>query len=214
MTVTVTVYWSSESTSEPLGYSEPCVRISSAQKFRHAHAGNAQPSSRLNHCKARSNLSGTPVVKCGMAVKPIIVINCAQERKLESLERSGFMLYSPQNQTTDRLFPLRSHSCAPKLLLCQAYYLLLKIPSLNDSRILSPSKKKSFASMAPQISPAQLEVLCQESQQSDVLAMQWFFTVIAVVVVSLRLYCRTKFGKGLGWDDYIFTTGAVGFLPF
>lgn len=68
--------------------------------------------------------------------------------------------------------------------------------------------------MALQISPSHFEVLCQESQQSGLLAMQWFFTIIAVVVVSLRLYCRTKFGKGLGWDDYIFTTGAVSFLPF
>ena len=68
--------------------------------------------------------------------------------------------------------------------------------------------------MALQISPAQFEVLCHESQQSDLLAMQWFFTITAVVVVSLRLYCRTKFGKGLGWDDYIFATGAVGFLLF
>ena len=68
--------------------------------------------------------------------------------------------------------------------------------------------------MALQSSPAQLQLLCQESQQTSLLTMQWSFTVIAVVVLSLRLYCRTKFGKGLCWDDYIFFTGAVGFLPF
>ena len=68
--------------------------------------------------------------------------------------------------------------------------------------------------MALQSSPAQLQLLCQESQQTSLLAMQWSFTVIAVVVMSLRLYCRTKFGKGLCWDDYIYFTGAVGFLPF
>ena len=68
--------------------------------------------------------------------------------------------------------------------------------------------------MALQMSPAQLELLCQESRQPSLLAMQWSFTTIAVVVVSLRLYCRTKFGKGMGWDDYIFFTGAVGFLFF
>ena len=56
---------------------------------------------------------------------------------------------------------------------------------------------------------AQLGTLCQESQQTGLLAMEWIFTVVAVVVVSLRLYCRTKFGKGFGWDDYIFVTGAV-----
>ena len=66
--------------------------------------------------------------------------------------------------------------------------------------------------MALQFSPAQLQVLCQESRQSSFLAMEWSFTTMAVVVVSLRLYCRTKFGKGLAWDDYIFVTGGVGFL--
>lgn len=44
--------------------------------------------------------------------------------------------------------------------------------------------------------------------------MQWSFTIIAVVVVLLRLYCRTKFGEGFGWDDYVFIMGAVSFLPF
>lgn len=68
--------------------------------------------------------------------------------------------------------------------------------------------------MALQTSPAQLEALCQESQQSSVLLMQWLFTITAVVIVSLRLYCRTKFGKGLGLDDYVFVTGAVGLVPF
>lgn len=63
--------------------------------------------------------------------------------------------------------------------------------------------------MPPSISQAQLEMLCQESQRSSLLAMQWFFTIIAVVVVLMRLYCRTKFGKGFGWDDYVFVLGAV-----
>lgn len=66
--------------------------------------------------------------------------------------------------------------------------------------------------MALQTSSVQLEKLYQESQQSSLLAMQWSFTIAAVVVISLRLYCRTKFGKGFGWDDYIFFTGAVGFV--
>lgn len=66
--------------------------------------------------------------------------------------------------------------------------------------------------MLPPISASQLERLCQESQQSSLLTMQWLFTVIAVIVVLLRLYCRTKFGKGFGWDDYIFVLGAVSVL--
>ena len=68
--------------------------------------------------------------------------------------------------------------------------------------------------MAFEISPARLELLCQESQQSTLLAMEWSFTVIAIFLLSLRLYCRTKFGRGLGWDDYAFVAGAVGFPPF
>lgn len=68
--------------------------------------------------------------------------------------------------------------------------------------------------MALQTSPVQLETLCQESQQSSVLAMQWVSTTAAVVVISLRLYCKTKYGKGFGWDDYIFFAGAVGSVPF
>ena len=67
--------------------------------------------------------------------------------------------------------------------------------------------------MALQTSPAQLEALCQESQQSSVLLMQWLFAITAVVIVSLRLYCRTKFGKGLGLDDYVLVAGAVGLVP-
>ena len=67
--------------------------------------------------------------------------------------------------------------------------------------------------MAFQDFDAQLGTLCQESQQTSLLAMEWIFTVVAVVVVSLRLYCRTKFGKGFGWDDYIFVTGAVCVSP-
>lgn len=65
--------------------------------------------------------------------------------------------------------------------------------------------------MAVQLSPAQLELLCQESRQSSLLAMEWVFTLIAIFVLSLRLYCRKTFGKGLGWDDYAFVTSAVGF---
>lgn len=65
--------------------------------------------------------------------------------------------------------------------------------------------------MALQISPAQLEPLCEESRQSNLLALQWFFTATAFLVLSLRLYCRQKFGKGVGWDDYAFVAGAVGF---
>ena len=68
--------------------------------------------------------------------------------------------------------------------------------------------------MALENSPARLELLCQESEQSTLLAMEWSFTIIAVFLLSLRLYCRTKFGKGLGWDDYTFVAGAVGFPPF
>ncbi|CAD6581152.1 MAG: hypothetical protein ASARMPREDX12_000373 [Alectoria sarmentosa] len=67
--------------------------------------------------------------------------------------------------------------------------------------------------MALQTSSAQLEALCQESQQSSVLLMQWLFTITAVVIVSLRLYCRTKFGKGLGLDDYVLVAGAIVGLP-
>lgn len=67
--------------------------------------------------------------------------------------------------------------------------------------------------MAFQISPTQLDLLCKESRQSSLLAMQWSFTIAAVIVIALRLYCRSKFGKGLGWDDYIFVTGGVGLLP-
>ena len=66
--------------------------------------------------------------------------------------------------------------------------------------------------MALQISPQQLESLCQESQQSGLLAMEWVFTITAVVVVLLRVYCRSKFGKGLGWDDYVFVASVVGVL--
>lgn len=43
--------------------------------------------------------------------------------------------------------------------------------------------------------------------------MQWVCTTAAVVVISLRLYCRTKYGKGFGWDDYIFFAGAIVGLP-
>ena len=68
--------------------------------------------------------------------------------------------------------------------------------------------------MALQMSPAQLEMLCQESQQSSLLAMEWFFTIVAIIVVSLRLYCRTKFGKGFYWDDYTFVASVVSFPPF
>ena len=67
--------------------------------------------------------------------------------------------------------------------------------------------------MALEISPAQLELLCQESRQSNLLAVQWFFTAVAIIIVSLRLYCRTKFSKGLGWDDYAIIASIVGFLP-
>lgn len=67
--------------------------------------------------------------------------------------------------------------------------------------------------MAFQGFDAQLSTLCQQSQQTSLLAMEWIFTVVAVVVVSLRLYCRTKFGKGFEWDDFIFITGAVVGLP-
>lgn len=42
--------------------------------------------------------------------------------------------------------------------------------------------------------------------------MEWFFTIAAVVVVSLRLYCRSKFGKGLGRDDYAIIASFVGVL--
>ncbi|KAF6220016.1 hypothetical protein HO133_003841 [Letharia lupina] len=71
----------------------------------------------------------------------------------------------------------------------------------------------SSASMALQMSPAQLEMLCQESQQSSLLAMEWFFTIVAIIVVSLRLYCRTKFGKGFYWDDYTFVASVIIGLP-
>ena len=64
------------------------------------------------------------------------------------------------------------------------------------------------------MSPDQLELLCQESRQSGVLAMQWFFTITALLILSLRLFCRTRFGKGLGWDDYAFGAGAVGSIMF
>ena len=68
--------------------------------------------------------------------------------------------------------------------------------------------------MTLQIFEAQLESLCQESRQSSLLAMEWFFTIVALIVVGLRLYCRSKFGKGLGWDDYTIVAGLVGFMPF
>ena len=68
--------------------------------------------------------------------------------------------------------------------------------------------------MALQLSPDPFELLCQDSQRSRLLAMEWSFTIVAVVVLSLRLYCRSKFGKGLGWDDYTILAGAVSFLPF
>ena len=64
--------------------------------------------------------------------------------------------------------------------------------------------------MTLQISKSRLELLCQESRQSGLLAMEWSFTITALLILSLRLYCRTKFGKGLGWDDYAFLAGAVG----
>ncbi|KAF6232169.1 hypothetical protein HO173_009552 [Letharia columbiana] len=56
-------------------------------------------------------------------------------------------------------------------------------------------------------------MLCQESQQSSLLAMEWFFTIVAIIVVSLRLYCRTKFGKGFYWDDYTFVASVIIGLP-
>ena len=68
--------------------------------------------------------------------------------------------------------------------------------------------------MALQLSPDQFELLCHDSQRSRLLAMEWSFTIVAVVVLSLRLYCRSKFGKGLGWDDYTILAGAVSLLPF
>lgn len=64
------------------------------------------------------------------------------------------------------------------------------------------------------MSPGQLELLCQESRQSGLLAMEWFFTIMALLILSLRIYCRKRFGKGLGWDDYAFVAGAVGSITF
>ena len=52
--------------------------------------------------------------------------------------------------------------------------------------------------MTLQISPGQLELLCQESRQSSLLAMQWLFTITAILVLLLRLYYRKRFSKGLG----------------
>ena len=68
--------------------------------------------------------------------------------------------------------------------------------------------------MTLQMSPGRLELLCQESRQSGLLAMEWFFTIIALLTLSLRLYCRKRFGKGLGWDDFVFVAGAVGSILF
>ena len=68
--------------------------------------------------------------------------------------------------------------------------------------------------MSLQLSPGELELLCQDSRQSGLLAMEWFFTIIALLILSLRLYCRKRFGKGLWWDDYAFVAGAVGSIIF
>ena len=63
--------------------------------------------------------------------------------------------------------------------------------------------------MALQISGARLESLCQESRQPGVLALQWISTGLVCVIVSLRLYCRAKFSKGLGRDDYAIVASLV-----
>ena len=123
----------------------------------------------------------------------------------------------PTNSTTDRPSRLPSHStyistytlgiCLHR---CKGLYL---VPIAICSAYHFPSNYATQVPMALEISPTRLDLLCQESQQSTLLTMEWSFTIIAVFLLSLRLYCRTKFGKGLGWDDYAFGAGAVGLPP-
>jgi hypothetical protein len=46
-----------------------------------------------------------------------------------------------------------------------------------------------------------------------IITMMWVMTILSLIFLVLRIYCRIKFRKTRGWDDWILTVGWVVIFP-
>ena len=69
--------------------------------------------------------------------------------------------------------------------------------------------------------PGELQALCEQSQQTNILAFACSLYSFSFVIICLRLYCKSQLGRGITADDYVIVASMVcsparvifGFIP-
>lgn len=52
-----------------------------------------------------------------------------------------------------------------------------------------------------------------DNRGPKIASVMWVVTALAIFFVALRVYCKTRFNRTLGWDDHVVTVALVIISP-